>query len=239
MLTLEQARPIAERLGPDANSDREAKDTTGFHGSMASDSYVADAVCHLLSGFLIVQNLGGAPSRTLRPSATPLEVVSQNICTALEALNECSLEFWLLPQVRNSTSARAQRFRNRLNFRRDAPVDHAVDRRPREQTASESVTQAPAGGREFTHQTVCGSIIESEWEKPLAAAILQLVGAYRAMEILSESAFPAGAPRSFALACHCLCTALATLDTCLAGCEIDPRTFPHVVLVGATGRVRV
>jgi hypothetical protein len=52
----------------------------------------------------------------------------------------------------------------------------------------------------------------SEMETALASAILQLVGAYRAIDVLSASPFPTGAPHSFELACHCLCSALVGLD---------------------------
>ena len=100
-----------------------------------------------------------------------------------------------------------------------------MESKPREQSEPETLTQGShveLGGsirrdQVATHQEDGASTTHSEWEGSLASAVLHLVGAYRAMETLSASAFPAGAPRSFESASHCVCTALVTLDTCLAG----------------------
>jgi hypothetical protein len=115
-----------------------------------------------------------------------------------------------------------------------------VETKPREQSVPESVMQGPIGGlhgsirpdHSADREMDCASITQSEWEDLLASAVLHLVGAYRAMETLSGSAFPAGAPGSFEIACHCLCTALVTLDACLQDARIDPQP-PDMVPVSS------
>ena len=95
-----------------------------------------------------------------------------------------------------------------------------MELKPPEHVTPESVTHGAIHQRNdepwlafrATQQTGRASITNSKWEESLATAILHLVGAYRAMEILSASAFPSGAPVAFELACHCLCNALLTLD---------------------------
>jgi hypothetical protein len=59
----------------------------------------------------------------------------------------------------------------------------------------------------------------------IAAATLHVVDAYRAIEALSESEFPAGAPYSFELACQSICTALIALDECSAEWAGSDRFF--------------
>ena len=92
MLTLDHGKPMAEWLGLDARPDRVADYAIDPDMPMACESQVADAVCHLLSGFLIVEGLGET-SRQPRRSLTALAVTAQNISTVLEELNECSLGF--------------------------------------------------------------------------------------------------------------------------------------------------
>jgi hypothetical protein len=234
MLTLQQAESIAERLRPDAELDTAADYDMGPDTPMACESLVADAIGHLLSGFLIVENLD-ATSRSVRGSVTTLELTSENICTVLKELNDCSVGFWQLPKARIPVVARLREFRGPYKrrrgaqegkCRRDAPADHAVKMKPRDPLAREFVAQGPLRGPSSSirsnpcssRQAGRASITKSEWEESLASAILQLLGAYRAIEILSPSAFPSGALDSFERACHCLCTALVTLDACLAGC---------------------
>jgi hypothetical protein len=228
MLTLEDAELLADRLSLDAQPDRVAPHAMDLNTPMACDEHVADAACHLISAFLIVEDLGGAPpSRTVNRSATSVQVISQNICTALEELNKCSLGFWFLPHARMAPSARLRGFCRRFNFRGDAPADRSADMKPQERVAAEFVTQGLADwpgsssrppDQGTTRVTNGACFIESERDELVSAAVLHLLGAYRAMEALSASAFLSVAPRSFALACHCLCTALVVLDTCLAGC---------------------
>ena len=227
MLTLDYGKPITERLGPDARSNRAADYAIDLDMPPAYEPHVADAVCHLLSGFRIVEDLGTA-SRPPRRSVTALAVTSQNISTVLKELNECSLGYSLpLPQSRIPASERLRGSHRPFRCRRDAPEDDAVETKPRKQCVPEFVARGPVGGlgrsirRDHgpTNQVDRASITPSEWEDSLASAVLHLVRAYRAMEALSASAFPASAPDSFEIACHCLCTALVTLDTCLAACE--------------------
>jgi hypothetical protein len=234
MLTLRHAEPIAEPLRPDAELDTAADYDTDPETPMACESLVADAIGHLLSGFLIVKNLD-ATSRSVCGSVTTLELTSENICTVLKELNNCSVGFWQLPKAQIPVVARLREFRGPYKRRRgaperkcerDAPADHAVEMKPRDQFAREIVAQRSLRGPSSsirsdpwsTLQAGRASITKSEWEESLASAILHLLGAYRAIEILSASAFPSGALDSFELACHCLCAALVTLDACLAGC---------------------
>jgi hypothetical protein len=236
MLNLRHAEPIAERLRPDAGLDTAADYDMDPETPMACESLVADAIGHLLSGFLIVKNLD-ARSRSVCGSVTTLELTltSENICTVLKELNDCSVGFSQLPKTQIPVVARLREFRGPYKrrcgapdrkCRRDAPADHAVEMKPRDQFAREFVAQRPLRGPSSsirsdpwsTHQAGRTSITKSEWEESLASAILHLLGAYRAIEILSASAFPSGALDSFELACHCLCAALVTLNGCLAGC---------------------
>ena len=177
---------------------------------MACESFVSHAMRHLLSGFLIVENLS-AKSRSVCGSLE-LGLTSESICTVLRELNDCSVGFWRLPQARIPAVARLRELGGPLKrrhglpdgkCRHEAAASHAVETKPRQPFAPEFVSQGPVPNS------------EPEWGQSLALAILHLVGAYRAMDILSASAFPSGAPDSFDLACHCLCTALLTLDACL------------------------
>jgi hypothetical protein len=231
MLTLDHGSPMVEQFGPDARPTRLTR-TTDYaidpDMPMAYESLVADAVCHLFSGLLIVEHLNGTPRHPLPLcSVTALAVTEQNISTALEELNECNLGFWrLLPQARIRASERPPGYRESSRCDRDFPGHHAVGTKSRKQSEPASLTQGANGGLNGpirqddpgSHQMDHASITHSEWEDSLASAVLHLVGAFRAMETLSASAFPAGAPGSFEVACHCLCSALVTLDTCLAGC---------------------
>ncbi len=233
MLTLDYGKPMAEQLGPDARPNRATDYAIDPDMPVAYESLVADAVCHLFSGFLIVESLSDT-SRHPRPrrSVTALAVTAQIISTALAELNECSLGFWrLLPQARIRGSERPSGYCRPFRCGHDVPGDHAVETKPREQSVPECLTQVPIGGLHGsirqdhwpTHQMDRASITQSEWEDSLASAVLHLVGAYRATETLSASAFPAGAAGSFEIACHCLCTALVALDTGLTALvTLDP-----------------
>jgi hypothetical protein len=233
MLTLLHTEPIAEPLLPDAELDTADVHAISPDTPMAYESFVADAMRHLLSGFLMVENLD-ATSRSLCGSVTTLELTSGNICTVLKELNDCSVEFWRLPKARRAV-VRSREFRGtykgrrgarEAKCRRGAPAEHAAEMKSPDQFTREFMTQVPRHGTRSSirsdcwsnHQRGGASITKSEWEESLASVILHLLGAYRALEILSASAFPSGAPDSFELACHCLFTALVTLDACLAGC---------------------
>ena len=227
LLTLDPGKQVAEPLGPDSGTSSATEYVMGLGTPMAHESQVADAVCHLVSGFHILEGIVedlGDSSRQRGPVAT-LAVTAQVISTALEELNYCSLEFWrLLPQARIQASECLPEYCRPLRCGRDSP-GVPMESKPREQSEPETLTQGShveLGGsirrdQVATHQEDGASTTHSEWEGSLASAVLHLVGAYRAMETLSASAFPAGAPRSFESASHCVCTALVTLDTCLAG----------------------
>ena len=212
MLSLDHSHLIAERLGLDSDPHTVANGATNAAGPKAWDSHLADAMCHLLSGFLIVEDVGGASSRTLCGPATTLEVIASNLSRALQELNECSLKISLGPQARVRKSVGLRAFCRRINLWRDPTVHRPFDVKPRDEILSEFLTERSTGA-------YSAFAMKPEWDERLAAALLHLVGAYRAMELLSTSPLPAGAPRSFGVACHCLCTALEALDRCVSSCD--------------------
>jgi hypothetical protein len=231
MLTLQQPDSIAERHLPVAER-RAADNANGPDTPMACESFLADAMCHLLSGFLIVEDVD-ASSRSQSGSVIPLHFISENIRAALKELDNCSVEFWRFTKARMAAGPRFRELRDPYRRRRastqgncgrDAPALHGVETRLGKHLVPEVVMQMATGtsdreirpARESNPQTACASITKSECEESLASAILHLVGAYRAMEVLSASALPSGAPESFELACRCLCTSLVYLDAYLA-----------------------
>ena len=235
MLTLNPGKLMARELGLDARPNRAAHFVIDLEMPMVYESQVADAVCHLVSGLLIVEGLGET-SRQPRCSVAALAVTAQSISTALEDLNECSIGFWsLLPQTRTRTSEPIPGCRRPFRCGRNPTREHAVETKPRVHYVPESLTQGSIvelhgsirqdklEARQMDHV----SISQSEWEESLASAVLHLVGAYRVMETLSASAFPAGAPGSFKTATHCLCTALVALDRCLTGSDNLARSSLH------------
>ena len=224
MLTSEIAIPNAERLDLDVGLDGSADYAIEPDMPMACESRVADAIWHLLSGFVIVEGLG---AKTRQPSSmSALAVTAQDISTVLVELDECSLGFWRLLLQAGMPRSKRPRW-SWLPFRCSRDGDRAVGAKPRQQSQPESVTRGSIGGfrgsvrpdQWATDRMERDSIVISDWADSLASVVVHLVGAYRAMEALSASAFPAGAPGSFEIACHCLCSALVTLDTFLAGCE--------------------
>lgn len=221
LLSLDHAQPIAERYGLDTVPHTVANEATDTDGTLAWDSQVADAMCHLLSGYLIVEDVSGASARTLSRPPTALDVIAKNISSALRELNECSLEIWLFPQAGTRASAGLRGFCRRFNLWRDPTMHHPLNLKPRQPIVSDFVTEGSGalGSHWSTHSEDSRFIMQPEWEERLAAALLHLVGAYRAMERLSRSPLPSGAPCSFAVACHCLCTALAVLDMCVSRCD--------------------
>jgi hypothetical protein len=210
MMTLQEVKPIAQRL-----RGEEGIDTTtlaiGPDTPMACESYVADAVSHLLSGFVIVEDLA-AVIRPVGGSQTPLDRSSKDIATVLVELNDCSVGFWLIPRAPVSRVARLRGFCAPSKRRRSTPEGGKPD-----VAADGALELKQPQGVEFHAGPLARK--RPEWANSLAVATLHLVGAHRAMERLSESSFPMGAPGSFELACHCLCAALATLDACLANYE--------------------
>jgi hypothetical protein len=231
MLTLQQPDSIAERHLPVAEQ-RAADNANGPDTPMACESFLADAMCHLLSGFLIVEDLD-ASCRSQRGSVIPLYFISENIRAALKELDNCSVEFWRFTNARIPAVPRFRELRDPYKrrraategkCRRDAPAAHGVEMRLRDHLVPEvgmrmaTVTsdREIRPTRESNPQTARASITKSECEESLASGILHLVGAYRAMEVLSASALPSGAPESFELACRCLCTSLVYLDAYLA-----------------------
>ena len=210
MMTLQEVKPIAQRLRGEADIDATVT-AIGPDTPMACESHVADAVCHLFSGLLIVDDLARF-SRPVSGPQNPLGCVSKNIATVLTELNNCSVRFWLLPRAPVPPVARLRAFCSPSKRRGRAPV---AGGEPAVTAANVIEVQA---ARPSARHAVSPAKTKPERGKSLALAILHLVGAYKAMEMLSESSFSTGAPESFELACHCLCAALVTLDACLAGC---------------------
>jgi hypothetical protein len=212
MMTLQEVRPIAQRLRGEEYIDTTTVAAIRPDTPMACESYVADAVCHLFSGLLIVEDHRTSSPPVSGPQ-TPLGCSSRNIATVLTELNNCSVQFWLLPRAPVPPVARLR------------ALCGPSKRRCRAQVARGEPVVAPGNALEVkaprpSHlHAVPLARTNPEWENSLALAILHLVGAYRAMEMLSESSFPAGAPESFELACHGLCAALVALDAYLADCR--------------------
>jgi hypothetical protein len=212
MMTLQEAKPIAERLRPEEGRVGTTTNAAfDIDTPMACESYVADAVSHLFSGFLIVEDLAAA-TRPVGGSQTPLDRSSKDIATVLVELNDCSVGFWLMPRGTVSRVARLRGFCAPSKRRRSTPEEGKPDA-----AAAGALEVKQPQGVEFHAGRLAKK--RPEWANSLALATLHLVGAHRAMEQLSESSFPMGAPGSFELACHCLCAALATLDACLANYE--------------------
>jgi hypothetical protein len=220
----QQAEPITERMRLDVDM---ATDCVGRQQrSMASESCVADTMSHLLYAFLILDD-PGTISRSPRGSASSLETTAENISIAINQLNHCSVAFWRHPKDKTPAAIRLREIWSVYKCRRGAPGarrnrdDFAGGRTTTSLQAPERFTadslkrflSVPTPDACSTHQARLSST-NSEWEHSLARAILHLVRAYEPMEMLSASGFPLGAPESFELACHCLCSALTTLDTC-------------------------
>jgi len=208
MLTLKQRVISDKRRGlaePDGNGA--AHSVVYVYTPMACESLVADAMCHLLAAFVMIQNPSRS-SRTYDGSPNALDLANENICMVLERLSECSYAFWMLPKRRNLVLARVHEY---------------CDVFKRKYRAWEDPHVTEIGSkRQFLLAGVSLTAIEEnarETETTLAVAILQLIDAYRAIDALSASPFPAGAPYSFELACYCLCTALVSLEECSKGCE--------------------
>lgn len=208
MLTLKQRNVSDKRrrqAQPDGNGA--AHSAVSLYTPMACESLVADAMCHLLAAFVMIQN----PSRSFRTcdeSANALDLANEYICTVLERLNECSYAFWMLQKGRNLVLVRVHEycdvFKRKYRAREDPHVRELGSER-----------QFGLDGVSLTATEVNAS----QTETTLAVAILQLIDAYRAIDALSASPFPAGAPYSFELACYCLCTALVSLEECSKRCE--------------------
>ena len=109
MMTVQQAKPIAERFRPEGGIGTTTKASFGMDTPMACEPHVADAVSHLLSGFLIVEDLARA-SRPVDGSQTPLGRSSRDIATVLVQLNDCSVGFWLMQRAPISAVARLRGF---------------------------------------------------------------------------------------------------------------------------------
>lgn len=212
MMTLQEAKPVAERLRPEGSIGTTSNASFDMDTPMACESFVADAVSHLLSGFLIVEELAAA-TRPVSGSQAPLDHSSKDIATVLVELNDCSVGFWLMPRAPVSRVVRLRGFCAPSQRRRRAPEEGKPVA-----AADDALEEKQPRDVEFH----AGSLARKrpEWANSLALATLHLVGAHRAMERLSQSSFPMGAPESFELACHCLCAALVTLEACLANCEV-------------------
>lgn len=103
MLTLEKVALVAGGPRSDTGFGGNGADRSGsgVGGSMAYESLVADAVCHLLTAFFTIEKL----QRDHR-SANTLEWASDKISVVLQSLDECSNAFWISEQSRNRTRCR-------------------------------------------------------------------------------------------------------------------------------------
>jgi hypothetical protein len=218
MLTLDQAIPVAAE-------EENAKEPggSGAHSGrrlgvpMACESLVADAVCHLLTGFFMIEKLSVQPHRD---GTDFLDWASENICVVLESLDECSNAFWSSQKRRGPMLSRSN----------DVPRARKGRRREREDPPESDVGAReplrPPGAASGQTPTTQGPSNNSGEDKALSSSLLQLVGAYRAMDALSVTPFRCSAPFAFELACHCLCTAIVALEECsleVEGCGLGRR----------------
>jgi hypothetical protein len=202
---------------------------------MECEAVVGDAMRNLLSGFLILDNLRSTPRPLDEPAARTLGFASQDVAAVLNSLNDCSVGFWRLLNLENR---RTFRFRTRFS-----PDQRASDQasgngcrhsaraqghgQSSVQECHESAHLASSKSRWESGSIHSGTgsfpLTDSQdatrrgWVQRLASATLLLVDANAALEALSYSAYPWGAPESFKNACFRLCTALVTLGECLDG----------------------
>jgi hypothetical protein len=234
MLTLQQAEAISQRLSSDGEHDTVPDGLVDPATAMACESIVAGAMSHLLSGFFVLKNLRTTSTSLDESEITTLGLASEDIATVLARLNQCSVAVWLLPKVRDGAASRLWK-RCSSNHRVDA-VDNSRQQSAPGKRLERSTVREPESNL-VTHRRIresdnsvlsdppylqlvdSNSTARSEWEQRLAWAILHLVVANTAMEALSISAFPWGAPESFKDACFRLCAALVTLDECLDGAD--------------------
>jgi len=231
MLTLDLEAPIAGEATHPYDSGRTRADhpTRPVGVPMLCESLAADAVCHLLTGFFMIEKLSGEPHADRRASHS-FERASENVCTVLESLDECSNAFWLSQKDESPEVLRVRdiprAFKGRRRGREARPKSEIGAGRP---VAQLGAPNAPA-------RSVSGGSGASEDEKALSSALLQLVGAYRAMDALSSTPFRTSSPFAFELGCHCLCAAIVALEErvlevekalAMAGAEEVPNLLPH------------
>jgi hypothetical protein len=234
MLTLQRAEAISQRLSSDGEHDTAPNRLVDPATAMACESLVAGAMSHLLSGFFVLKNLHATSTSLDESEITALGLASEDIATVLARLNECSVAVWLLPKVRDGVASRLWK-RCSSNHRVDAVDNCRQQSAPGERLQRSSVREPESNLvmhrqiRESNNSVPSdppllqlvgsNSTARSEWEQRLAWVILHLVAANTAMEALSISAYPWGAPESFKDACSRLCAALVTLDECLGGAD--------------------
>jgi hypothetical protein len=233
MLTLEPKAPVAgrRRNTADFGGDRVDRSASGIGVPMAYELLVADAVCHLLTTFFTIEQRSPELQVDHRIAET-LEWASNQICTALQSLDQCSNAFWLMEQSRNRARCSVRRLRHVFGDRRRERRDRQArvidpDRplpRPGAGCAQGSTVRAismmPDLRRlDWAHRNSASSPNVSGADQPLSSSIVQMVGAYRALDELSRTRFPWAAPLSFERACRCLCAALARMDECSRTCE--------------------
>lgn len=208
MLTI-QLTPLVTRLGGPTEPYRKRAASSAVTPStpMACEAVLADALCRLFAGFVMTENLRRT-SPTYGGSTNALDGVSKNICVVINRLNDCSHAFWLLKKRRDPTLVRLRESSSAFRRRyRDGKEPYAAEINLERQFA-------PDGARVTDTEESA-----SATDTTLALATLQLIVAYRAIDALSESPFPGGAPYSFELACHCLCAAILSLDEYATGTQ--------------------
>jgi hypothetical protein len=173
--------------------------------SMAYESHVADSMCQLLIGFVMIEKL--APTlHAHRQLVTSLGAASKNISRALENLNECSLALLFWPKGRARTPIGLHKIFRRFASRNDEKEEARLrDSRALPVSTTTGIAKPDSNG--------------TERDVALAAATLQLVAAYSALEALSGTPFRLAAPHSFGIASYAVFTALVNLDECSLGLE--------------------
>jgi hypothetical protein len=231
MYTLHQTGATRGPLDTEVESGTDEYRLENLGSAADCETIVVDAMRHLLSGFLILDNLRTGPQPLDESVSRMFGFVSLDIASVLSSLNDCSVGFWAKAKA---DSFQLRRQSNTNGQRSDRA--HGHHRAPRGETNpfTRSVAQDAHDSallRESQARTQRGSVeakrpslqlVSSdptpnpEWVRQAASATLDLVRVNAALEALSYSAYPWGAPESFESACFRLCLALVTLDDCLA-----------------------
>jgi hypothetical protein len=232
MLTLQPSETVGDRRHVDDASGNAQCGIEVPSTPTACEKVVADAMRDLISGFIHLDNLR-LPSRSLGVSISiTLEFVCFDVTTTLKSLNKCSVEFVKLTSQQNRKILRSWGRSDPKNHRSDSRLGQRSWHRKRPSGCSRpadlelagcirSSSVVPTGVSSIRSESLPLHVVRADptprdlWVQPVAAATLDLVAANTALEALSYSAYPWGAPETFKVACYRLWSALVTLDECL------------------------
>jgi hypothetical protein len=229
MLTMRQAEIVGNCY---RNDDGRGGAVSGIvipHTPPACELLVANAIRDLRSGFVRLDSLRTMSRGIDAWVVIMLELVCLDIQTTLTRLNTCSVEF---SRLQTQHDRRDVRF-----WKRTHPTRHGSDAVSRQQNGDQLGDRSAEPPHETSEPSHCqaGSIRhqllplrsartdskpQGLWVRPMASATLDLIAVNYALEALSHSTYPWGAPNSFKEACCRLCGALVALDECLSAAGI-------------------